>query len=80
MTNSTITSVCINYKDIFSGSNSFSSLIFTLAKKNTNTLDIRNTSEDPKIVCELRDKPIYYLKADKGSNIVIMDKIELCAL
>lgn len=80
MTNSTITSVYINYKYIFSGSNSFSSLIFTFATKNTYTLAIRNTSEDPKTVCELRDKPIYYLKADKGSNIVIMDKIELCAL
>ena len=33
-----------------------------------------NSSNDPRIVKELKEKPVFYLKADKGNKVVIMDQ------
>lgn len=42
--------------------------------KNTNTTLNKHNTKEHNILKELKDKPVYYLKSDKGNSTVIMDK------
>ncbi|XP_037919601.1 uncharacterized protein LOC119656955 [Hermetia illucens] len=43
---------------------------------NTEKKKLNEHQDDLKMVRQLRDKPVYYLKADKGNNVVIMAKTD----